>query len=53
MIADAYATAFKIMGIEKVIKFLKSHPELQVYLIFENEEEELETLSLNGFPENR
>lgn len=49
MKADAYATAFKAMGIEKVKRFLKSHPEMKVYLIFENENKELETLSLNGF----
>lgn len=51
MIADAYATAFKAMGIEKVKTFLKSHPELKVFLIFENENQEFETLALNGFPE--
>ncbi|MBE9488918.1 MAG: FAD:protein FMN transferase [Bacteroidetes bacterium] len=52
MRADAYATAFKAMGIEKVIAFLKEHPELKVFLIFENDKKELETLALNGFPEN-
>ncbi len=52
MTADGYATAFKTMGIEKVKDFLKTHPELKVFLIFENENKELETLSLNGFPEN-
>ncbi|WP_250433046.1 FAD:protein FMN transferase [Hanstruepera flava] len=51
MTADAYATAFKAMGVENVQKFLKSHPELKVFLIFENKKGELETLSLNGFPE--
>jgi thiamine biosynthesis lipoprotein len=52
MYADAYATAFKAMGIEKVKQFLKTHPELKVFLIFENENKELDTLNLNGFPEN-
>ncbi|MCF7560559.1 FAD:protein FMN transferase [Sabulilitoribacter multivorans] len=52
MIADAYATAFKAMGIEKVKRFLNEHPELKVFLIFENEKNELETLSINGFPED-
>jgi len=52
MTADGYATAFKAMGIEKVKDFLKTHPELKVFLIFENENKVLETLSLNGFPEN-
>lgn len=51
MMADGYATAFKAMGIEKVTTFLQQHPELKVFLIFENEKQELETLSLNGFPE--
>tara|TARA_R110002073_G_scaffold6169_3_gene37153 strand:- start:1094 stop:2035 length:942 start_codon:yes stop_codon:yes gene_type:complete len=51
MTADAYATAFKSMGIDKVKTFLKSHPELKVFLIFENDNKELETLALNGFPE--
>jgi len=50
MIADAYATAFKAMGIEKIKIFLKLHPELKVFLIFDNENQELETLALNGFP---
>ena len=52
MTADAYATAFKAMGIENVSHFLKLHPELKVFLIFENKNSELETLSLNGFPES-
>ena len=51
MTADAYATAFKSMGVEKVKTFLKIHPELKVFLIFENESKEFETLALNGFPE--
>jgi len=52
MFADAYATAFKAMGIEKVMSFLKTHSELKVFLVFENDNNELETLSLNGFPED-
>ena len=51
MTADAYATAFKTMGIDKITEFLKSRPDLKVYLIFENDEKQLETLSLNNFPE--
>lgn len=52
MTADAYATAFKAMGTEKIQTFLASHPELKVFLIFENDQKELETLALNGFPEH-
>ncbi|MGK0254166.1 MAG: thiamine biosynthesis lipoprotein [Mariniflexile sp.] len=51
MTADGYATAFKTMGIEKVKSFLKTHPELKVFFVFENDNNEFETLSLNGFPE--
>ncbi|WCO01073.1 FAD:protein FMN transferase [Psychroserpens ponticola] len=51
MTADAYATAFQAMGIENVTEFLKSHPELKVFLIFENDKNEFETLSINNFPE--
>jgi thiamine biosynthesis lipoprotein len=51
MTADAYATAFQAMGIENVKVFLKNHPELKVFFIFENDKQELETLALNGFPE--
>ncbi|WP_338732891.1 FAD:protein FMN transferase [Mangrovimonas cancribranchiae] len=52
MTADAYATAFKTMGIEKVKNFLVSHEELKVFLIFENDKGEFETLNINGFPED-
>ncbi|SDR93657.1 thiamine biosynthesis lipoprotein [Formosa sp. Hel1_31_208] len=52
MTADAYATAFQAMGIEAVSEFLKSHPELKVFMIFENDQMELETLTLNDFPGN-
>ena len=51
MTADAYATAFKAMGIEKVKEFLENHKELKVFLIFENDKNELETMGLNDFPE--
>jgi thiamine biosynthesis lipoprotein len=53
MTADGYATAFQAMGVEKVSVFLKNHPELKSFLIFENENNELETLALNGFPEKK
>ena len=50
--ADGYATAFQAMGVEPVKQFLKKHPELKAYLIFENDNNELETLILNNFPVN-
>ncbi|MCX7550798.1 FAD:protein FMN transferase [Xanthomarina sp. F2636L] len=51
MTADAYATAFKAMGVNAVKEFLKYHQELKVFLIYENDKQEFETLSLNNFPE--
>lgn len=51
MIADGYATAFQAMGVEGVKAFLNNHLELKAFLIFENDNNALETLSLNGFPE--
>lgn len=51
MTADAYATAFKTMGIDKIKTFLNINPELKVFLIFENDNMELKTLALNGFGE--
>jgi FAD:protein FMN transferase len=51
MTADGYATAFQAMGVEKVKDFLSSHSELKAYFIFEDENQELKTLSLNNFPE--
>lgn len=51
MTADAYATAFQAMGIEKVKAFVEIQSELKVCLIFENKNKEFEILSLNDFPE--
>ncbi|MDY2586994.1 FAD:protein FMN transferase [Winogradskyella aquimaris] len=51
MTADGYATAFQAMGLEKVTDFLTSHPELKVYLIYEDTDKTLKTLNLNSFPE--
>ena len=48
--ADAYATAFQAMGVEKVKDFASYHPELKIFMIFENDKKELETLALNEFP---
>ena len=37
MTADAYATAFMVMGLEKSIAFLKQHTELEAYFIYVKE----------------
>lgn len=51
MTADGYATAFQAMGVEGVKSFLENNIELRAFFIFENDNNELETLALNGFPE--
>lgn len=51
MLADGYATTFQALGIEKTVEFLKTHPELQAYFIYLDRDNELQTLSLNDFPE--
>jgi thiamine biosynthesis lipoprotein len=33
-LADAYATAFMVMGVKKSKQFAKSHPELEIYLVY-------------------
>ena len=34
MLADAYATAFMVMGISETKKFVKAHPGIDVFLVF-------------------
>lgn len=43
--ADAYATAFMVMGLEETKQFLASHKELKVYLIYADENGKLQTYS--------
>ncbi len=52
MTADGYATAFQAMGNGAVEQFAEIHPELKIYIIYENEAQELQTFNLNNFPEN-
>ncbi|MDR2423945.1 MAG: FAD:protein FMN transferase [Prevotellaceae bacterium] len=47
MSADAYATAFMVMGLEKTKKFLENHPELEVFLICSDREKIVEYRSDN------
>ena len=35
-VADAYATSFMVMGLERAKKLLERHPELMVYLIYDD-----------------
>lgn len=50
-IADGYATAFMTMGVDKTMLFLVSNPDLnlEVYLLFENEDGRIERAYSKGF----
>jgi thiamine biosynthesis lipoprotein len=41
MTADAYATAFMVVGLERAQQLLAAHPELKAYFIYETENGEL------------
>jgi len=43
LVADAYATAFMVMGLEKSISFSEKEPDLNVYLIYSDKNGEFQT----------
>lgn len=43
--ADAFATSFMVMGLERAKEVLDLHPELQVYLIYADQRGDLQTFS--------
>jgi len=49
--ADAYATAFMVMGKDKALEFVKNHPSLnlEIYLLYADEEGEIQRLMSDGF----
>lgn len=48
-VADAFATAFLVMGKENTINFLKHYAQLEVFLIYSNEKGEIKTWQTEGF----
>jgi thiamine biosynthesis lipoprotein len=48
MTADAYATAFMVLGVEKARKIVEAHPELEVYFIYADEKGENRTYASPG-----
>ena len=48
MTADAYATAFMVMGLEKSIEFLSEHPELQSYLVYSDDKGNFQSFVSEG-----
>lgn len=49
MLADAYATAFMVMGVQKTKAYLQKHTELGAYLIYTNRKGEWETWATTAF----
>lgn len=47
-VADAYATAFMVMGIEKAKKVLEKHPELKAYMIYTDKDGNYATWHTNN-----
>jgi thiamine biosynthesis lipoprotein len=45
MKADAYATAFMVLGLEKSIEIVKNDPELEAYFIYQDEDGTLATFA--------
>ncbi len=46
--ADGYATAFMVMGLEAAKTFLKKHPELQAFLVYSDDKGHIKTFKTNG-----
>ena len=49
MTADAYATAFMVMGVDKGKEFLKKHPRLEAYFIYSAPDGTMKTYYTHGF----
>ncbi len=49
MTADAYATAFMVMGVEKGKEFLENHSDLEAYFIYTSPSDSLKTFYTKGF----
>ncbi len=47
--ADAYATAFMVMGVEKSMKFLEKNKELDAFFIYSDENGEYQSITTKGF----
>ena len=49
MTADAYATAFMVLGIERAVPIINDHPEMDAYFIFSDNEGTINTFMTDGF----
>lgn len=48
MSADAYATAFMVMGLDKALRFVREHPALDAYFIYEDSAGQVRTCQSEG-----
>ena len=48
MLADAYATAFMVMGVKKSKQFTLEHPELEIYLVYTGKDGDWKTYISSG-----
>lgn len=48
MTADAYATSFMVMGLDKAKEFLARHPELEAYFIYSGDDGQYQTFFSDG-----
>ena len=49
MLADAYATACMVMGVDTCFQFVLNHPSLDCYLIYTDENGNLQSKCTDGF----
>lgn len=47
--ADAYATSFMVMGLERAKLFVESHQNIEAYLIYSDDKGNMQTWSSSGF----
>ena len=45
--ADAYATAFMVMGVNETLAFVKNHPDIKVYLMYDEQGKIISAMSDN------
>ncbi|MFW5756094.1 MAG: FAD:protein FMN transferase, partial [Tangfeifania sp.] len=52
MTADAFATAFMVLGLDKSIEIARQHPEIKVYFIYANDDAENQVYMSEDFKEH-